>query len=257
MSNKKFSKDIKDSSHHVEQRSKYKEEFEIKVKYNLSAKQKEFIDLAANRKTKIILCEGPAGVSKSYLSILSGLKSLLSGETREIIYSRPILESSDSGSKLGYLPGDRNQKIEPYTQVIGAKLDELLDKADSNKLLIDERVRFEQVNFVRGSSWNSSFLILDEAQNYTRAELVTFLTRLGNYCKAIVLADTAQSDLVNGKRGGFTDIFNKFNDEESKENGIYTFQFSSTDIVRSGLCRFIIEKLQKTTIEPLFPNTKV
>lgn len=250
MSKKKFVNHIKDSSPFVEQRSRYKEDFEINVKYQLTEKQKEFIDLATKKETKILFCEGPAGSSKTYAAILCGLKLLLTGETREIIYSRPILESSDSGSKLGMLPGEILNKTEPYSQVMAAKLDELLDKSDTNKLLADDRIKFEHVNFIRGKSFNSVYMILDEAQNYTKAELITLLTRLGKYCKCLCVGDKSQSDLLNGKRGGFIEIFNKFNDQESRDNGIYTFQFGAEDIVRSGLCRFIIEKLQKTTVEP-------
>lgn len=251
---KKFNKPTKDTSQYIHQKDKLKEEFQIKVRYELTEKQKQLIETINNKETNVVFVSGPAGSSKTFVSVLCGLQQLQSGSIREIIYSRPILESSDSGSKIGYLPGTVSDKIDPYAQAVGAKLDELLDTSISNKLLEDGRVRFELVNFVRGASWNSTYLILDEAQNYTKAELITLLTRLGHRCKAIVLADPMQSDLLNGKRGGFADLFGKFSDAESKDHGIYTFQFGHEDIVRSGLCKFIISKLEKTSVEPMFTH---
>ena len=253
MSYKKLAKAVKDESKHIpNQLEKYKEDFEIKIKHKLTEKQQEFINLVTDKKTQVVFCSGFAGTSKTFLSVLCGLKLLSSGEIREIVYSRAILESCDSGSKAGYLPGQISEKTQPYAQVVGAKLDELLSVGDSNKLLNDGRVRFELVNFARGASWNSIYLILDESQNFTKSELITLLTRLGHRCKCLVLADPSQSDLINGKRGGFIDLFNKFNDQEDKDNGIHTFQFGKEHIVRSGLCKYIIDKLERTTVEPMF-----
>lgn len=258
MSNKKFVKPAKnDQSPHINQRDKFKEEFDVKVKYELTDKQKKLIEIIHDKRTQVVFVKGPAGCSKTFTSVLCGLELLQSGDIREIVYSRPILESSDSGSKVGYLPGDVEAKTDPYAQVVAAKLDELVCQSVSNKLLEDGRVRFELVNYARGASWNSTYLILDESQNFTKAELITLLTRLGHRCKAIILADPMQSDLQNGKRGGFAELFDKFSDQDSIDHGVYTFKFEKEDIVRSGLCKFIIEKLENTTVEPMFSNKNV
>lgn len=258
MSNKKFVKPAKnDQSQHINQRDKFKEEFDIKIRYDLTEKQQGLIKTINDKKTQVVFIKGAAGTSKTFISVLCGLQLLQTGDVREIIYSRPILESSDSGSKIGYLPGSQEDKVEPYAQVVAAKLDELLSQSASNKLLEDGRVRFELVNYARGASWNSTYLILDEAQNFTKAEIITLLTRLGHRCKAIILADPMQSDLQNGKRGGFSELFEKFSDQDSIDHGIHTFKFDKEDIVRSGLCKFIIEKLENITIEPMFSNKNV
>ncbi len=110
------------------------------------------------------------------------------------------------------------------------------------------------VNFLRGASINAKFMIADEAQNFDVKELTTILTRLGKFSKLIVAGDPSQTDLsVNGK-SGFLKMFDLFNDEESRKNGIHCFSFTKDDIVRSGILRFIVERLEaKAVAEPMFP----
>ena len=237
-----------DTSPFVFQRNKCKIEFEIRD-IRFTEKQKELLALIDDKKTKLIFVKGFAGTGKSYIAVYSALKSLLQKKTSDIIYIRPIVESSDS--KLGYLPGTCEEKIFPYSQVLEDKLIELINTPDIKRLKDDNRIHVIPVNFARGLHWAAKFIILDEAQNFNTKELVTILTRIGEFCKVIICADPSQSDLNNGKADSFQKIYNLFNDEESRNNGIFCFEFEEQDIVRSELCRFIVCKINNR-IEKMF-----
>lgn len=236
-----------DNSIVIPQREKINEELYIK-EFPWTDKQKQLINLIEDKKSKLIFISGPAGSSKSLVSIYCGLKFLNNKRVDEIIYSRPILESADSGSKLGYLPGDRDLKAEPYLQVIEEKLLELLSYNQIKRLKNDERIKFLEVNYARGLNIAAKYWILDEVQGYSDKEIVTLLTRIGHASKVIVCADPSQSDLPPNKRGAFEKFTKLFDDNESKDNGIFTFSFDKSDIVRSGLCKFIVEKLENSDI---------
>ncbi len=124
-------------------------------------------------------------------------------------------------------------------------LDELLNETTVKKLQKEKRVSIHPVNFARGMSWNSKAIILDESQNSSLREIVTVLTRIGKYSRAFILADPMQTDLKNGQRGGFGKIFSIFDNKESRDMGIETFEFGTEDIVRSELTKFIVSKLSK------------
>jgi phosphate starvation-inducible protein PhoH len=233
----------KDSSPYVFQREKIDWTLDIR-ELPWTEKQKQLIELVNDKKTRLVFVAGPAGSSKSCVSIFSGLQALNSKKNSHIIYCRPILESADSGSKLGYLPGDLESKVAPYLRVINEKLEELLVKKDIDKLNAENRIEFTEVNFIRGASLNAVFLIIDEAQGYTLAELITLITRIGKYSKVIICADPAQSDLPSSKQGGFVKLWNLFNDPEANEHGMFTFEFTEEDIMRSDLCKYVVRKLK-------------
>lgn len=233
----------KDTSPRVPQRDKISDQLELNIKeLEWTEKQKKLIQLINEKETKIVFVKGPAGSSKSICAVYCGLQALKARKTSHIIYSRPILESADAGSRLGFLPGQLSEKTEPYMRVVNEKLDELLDKTTTERLKKDERVEFTEVNYIRGASLNAVYMILDEAQNWTLNELITLITRIGKYSKVVICADISQSDLPFSKQGGFDKLWNVFNDEESEKNGIYRFEFREEDILRSGLCKFIVEK---------------
>ena len=154
---------------------------------------------------------------------------------------RSAVESSDA--RLGFLPGDADQKLHFFNLPFMHKMEELINEPDSKKLQKDERISCYPVNFSRGMSWDGKCMILDEAQNSSIREMVTVLTRLGMGSKCFVLADPNQTDLKNGSRGGFSKIYDTLDDEKSKDNGIFTFEFTEKDIVRSDLVRFLVGKL--------------
>jgi len=230
-----------DKSPKVHQRDKFKEELKIRD-LNWTEKQKDFIKLALDKNVKTILISGPAGTSKTLLSVYCALHLMQDKKIPEIIYIRSPVESSDS--KIGYLPGDVDEKLQFYNLPFSDKLEELLSKPQIESLNNQERIKIHPLSFVRGMSWNCKGIILDEAQNCTTKEIVTLMTRVGEFSKCFILADPDQTDLPLGKSGGFEKLKNIFNDEESKQNGIYSFEFSEEDIKRSDLVKFIVKKLK-------------
>ena len=229
----------KDTSPKVHQNEKIKESVRIDER-QLTSKQIELLNLLQNKTTKLVFISGPAGTSKTYTSILAGLNLLNQKRVSEIVYVRSIVESSDS--KLGFLPGEMDEKMSPYIQPLIDKLEELLPKHDIDKLKKEERIHGFPINFLRGLSWNAKCIVADEAQNMTKKELTTLITRVGEFSKLFICGDPDQSD-INGK-SGFVPMMNIFDDEESRNNGIYVFKFDEEDIVRSGLVKFILKKLK-------------
>lgn len=231
----------KDSSPQVHQRDKIKDGLNIK-ELKWTDKQKAFIATALDKDTKIMMVNGPAGSSKSILATYCALKLLNEKRISDIVYIRSAVESSDS--KLGYLPGDVDQKLHVYNLPFLEKLDELLPRCEVDKLEKDHRVSTYPVNYSRGMSWNAKCVIFDEAQNSTQKEIITVLTRLGKFSKCFVLADPNQTDLPIGKGGAFERLFELFADDESRANGVKAFQFDEDDIMRSELVKFLVKKFK-------------
>lgn len=240
MKKKATTKEVKDSSPHVHQRDKIGFDLDIKHRSDLTDRQKEFIDLVLDKKSKMIFVKGPAGTSKTYVSILAGLILLQARRMSDIIYIRSIAESASKD--LGSLPGEIGSKISPFLMPLMDKLDELLPKAQVDRLIKEERVHGLPINYVRGASYAAKVVVADEAQNLNESELTTLISRIGEYSKFILCGDPFQSDI--GRKTGFMNLYNLFNDDESKENGIFTFEFTKEDIVRSGVLRYIMEKLE-------------
>lgn len=233
-----------DNSPIIPQRSKFRGTLSI---YNreLTEHQNQFLELAKDKNTKIMFVSGPAGSSKTYLSVLHALKMIDEKKVSDLVYIRSAVESSDS--KLGFLPGEADEKMAPYLQPLLDKLIELLPKNEVDVLQKDGRISSVPVGFLRGLNWNAKVIIADEAQNMTWKELFTLITRVGEFSKVFILGDPEQSD-INGK-SGFIKMVNMFDDEESRQNGIQVFKFTEEDIVRSGLVRFIIKK-SRTDLTP-------
>jgi len=229
-----------DTSPKIPQRDKLKGKLEIKT-LNWTDKQKEFIDLALDKDSKIIFVKGPAGSAKTILSTYVALELLNQRRVSDIMYVRSAVESADS--KLGYLPGEMEDKLYYYGLPFMDKLEELLHKGDIAALAGDNRIQTFPVNYIRGQSWNARCILIDEAQNLTQKELITALTRIGRFSKCFVLADPMQSD-INGKSGAFDAMCQLFADEESKAQGIHYFEFEEQDIMRSDLCRFLVGRFK-------------
>lgn len=229
----------KDKSPLVFQRNKIDNPLSI-IQRELTEKQQRFIDLALDKKVKMLLVSGPAGTTKTYLSVLAALMLMNEKRISDIVYVRSIVESADV--KMGTLPGEADDKLSPYTRPLLDKLDELLPKDHIQYLIKDSRVEGLPVGYLRGLNWNAKAIIGDEMQNLTKKELVTLMTRAGEFSKLFLCGDPQQSD-ING-RSGFQSIFNLFNDDTSKEHGIYTFEFTEEDILRSALVKFIVSKVK-------------
>jgi phosphate starvation-inducible PhoH-like protein len=225
----KKKKHLEDKSPIVPQKHKIKNEIEIHQR-ELTSKQKQFLDVALDKNTKVMFVSGPAGTSKTYMAILTSLILLNQKRVSDLLYLRSAVESSDS--KLGFLPGEADEKMAPYIQPLLEKLSQRIDSIP--------------IGFLRGLNWNARCIVADESQNMTYKELVTLVTRVGEFSKVFILGDPDQSD-INGK-SGFVKMMNHFEDTESRENGIHTFKFDEDDIVRSALVRFIIKKLKQTNV---------
>ena len=211
-------------------------------------KQKEFFRVALDPSTNIVFVNGPAGTAKTLLSVYCGLQLLNMKAADDIMYLRSAVESSDKS--LGYLPGDANEKLRFYNLPFLDKLDELLMESSVQKLEDQKRVSMFPVNFARGMNWKHKCIILDEAQNSSIKEIITVLTRMGEGCRCFILADPMQTDLKSeNTQGGFEGLSHIFSDEESVNMGVYSFNFSEEDIMRSELVKFIIKKLQSLADE--------
>ena len=237
----KNKKHREDKSPIVPQKNKIKSEIEINQR-ELTIKQKQFLDIALDKTTKMMFISGPAGTSKTYISVLAALTLMNQKRVSDILYLRSAVESADS--KIGFLPGEADEKMAPYIQPLLDKLSELTTKSTIDMLQKENRIDSIPIGFLRGLNWNAKSIIVDEAQNMTYKELVTLVTRVGEFSKVFILGDPEQSD-INGK-SGFLKMMSQFEDNESKEHGIHTFKFDEEDIVRSGLVKFIIKKLKQS-----------
>lgn len=215
----------------------------IRIKgLKLSEKQKKFVDIALDPECKIIFVSGPAGSTKTYMAVFAALRQLRQDGELDLLYVRTAIESAEKG--LGALPGTIEDKFNPYMAPLEDKLDEMLPKTTTIKqeLIKSGRVQAMPINFLRGASWLNKIVIADESQNFTFRELVTLITRIGEGTKLFVCGDTMQSD-INGK-SGFNDMIKVFDDDESKEKGIYCFRFNESDIFRSEILKYIVKKLK-------------
>lgn len=219
------------------------EPFDFKFKkrpFSFTNKQKEFISLATNEKTKIILVEGPAGSSKTLLGVYCALLLMKEKKIDNIMYLRSVVESAQKS--MGFLKGDADQKLAFFTDILDDKLSELVESRDIALLKNSQRIETMPLNYVRGCSWRKKFILVDESQNFCSKELLSVMTRIGEGSVMVLAADRTQDDIGNS---GFADIYDLFNDLESKEKGVYTFQFTEEDIVRSEIVKFVVNKFKQ------------
>lgn len=214
----------------------------IKLKnINFSAKQKELLKVIFDRNTKIIFISGPAGTSKTFMAIYGALQLFNMDNSYSLSYVRTIIESADRG--MGALPGDIDEKFDPFMMPLNDKLFELAASSDISFLKDSKVISAMPINFLRGANWTDQIVIADESQNFSAKELITLITRIGNNTKLFICGDPMQSD-INGK-SGFNQIRSIFNDAESAKQGIHSFEFKTEDIKRSEILKFIIKKLDE------------
>lgn len=233
----------KDTSPYVWQRDKINFDFEIR-QLPWTDKQKKLINLILDKNSKCVFVEGPAGTSKTSTVVYTALQLLRSKKISDIIFVRSAVESADS--KIGYLPGTIDEKFEAYIAPFTEKMEEFLDKNTIKRLHTDQRISAMPVNYIRGLHWPAKIIIVDECQNITFRELITTITRLGEFSKIIFLGDPFQSDLPSHKSGGFEKLCHLFNDEESLSHGIASFKFTKEDIVRSEFVKYVVSKIETT-----------
>ena len=198
--------------------------------------QKAYVD--AIRKNDLTFAIGPAGTGKTYLAVAVAVSELLAGRYRRIVLTRPAVEA---GEKLGFLPGDMVEKINPYVRPLYDALNDMLDAGKTADLISYGQIEVAPLAFMRGRTLNDSFVILDEAQNTTRAQMKMFLTRLGYSPKAVVTGDATQVDLPGGAVSGLVDA----RDVLCGIDGIGFCSFSEVDVVRHELVQKIIVAYEK------------
>jgi phosphate starvation-inducible PhoH-like protein len=204
----------------------------------LTEKQKNFFEKMILPSNRITFLRGPAGSAKTFLSVYCALTRLNKNPDLKILYLRSAVESASKG--LGFLKGDIDDKFAPYMAPLEDKIEELLNNYEKDELKKRGALEAMPINFLRGQSWRDKVVIIDEAQNMTRAELVTAITRIGNNTKIFICGDTRQSDI---KSNDFENICELFNDEMSVEKGIINLSFLKKDIMRDKILSFIIDKL--------------
>jgi phosphate starvation-inducible protein PhoH len=204
-------------------------------------KQKEFIKLASDKNTKVIITRGVAGTSKTLLAVYCSLQKIKDKKISEIYYSRVPVEASIHG--IGYIKGTSEEKMSPYTQPMMDKLNELLTEPHVKALLADERIVGVPLGFLRGLNISNASFIMDEAQNCRVEDFLLVMTRMAKFSTLFICGDAQQSDI---KQSGFNKVFEMFNTEEAEKHGIYTFEFGKEDIVRSEILSYIIEQFEKS-----------
>lgn len=210
-------------------------------KFKFTGNQVEFLNTALDPEVKLLFLAGPAGTAKTYMATYAALQILMdSNLEKEILYVRSIAESSDKS--IGALPGDLGEKFGVFAGPFYDKLDELLTGQDVKTLKEKGLIDCMPVNFLRGANWSDTIVIIDEAQNFSRKELITTLTRIGEGSKIFILGDILQSDIANG---GFVEIYDLFNNSQSEENGVNCYSFGNEDIMRSEILKFIVSKLEE------------
>lgn len=234
---------IKDKSPFVFQDSKLKDPLKLRIRDDLTEKQLGLIELIKDKGTKVVFLSGPAGSSKTYTAVQAGLELLNDKRHSEILYCRSAIESASKS--LGFLPGSAEDKLQPYLIPLEDKLLEFLDKGAVDFLKKEQRVKGTVVNYLRGQNFNAKYILIDEFQNFTYDEAVTILTRIGKFTTMVFIGDMMQADIKNS---GFKRMFEIFDNEKSRENGIFCVEFTTEDIVRSGVCRYIVETLEQNKI---------
>jgi phosphate starvation-inducible PhoH-like protein len=177
---------------------------------------------------------GPAGTGKTYLAVAVGVTMLIGGHVDRIVLSRPAVEA---GERLGFLPGDMKEKVDPYMQPLYDALNDFLPAKQVEKLIAEKRIEIAPLAFMRGRTLSNAFVVLDEAQNATTMQMKMFLTRLGEGSRMVVTGDRTQVDLPRGTASGLADAERIL----SGVKGVSFNYFSAKDVVRHPLVARIID----------------
>lgn len=213
-------------------------DFKLRKPFYFKPKHREFYNTILETRSQMCFVDGLAGTAKTYIAVYAALEMLKDSDVEKIVYIRSVVESADKS--LGSLPGEIDDKFSPYAMPMIEKVTEIAGPGTCGMLKSKGLIEAIPVNFVRGLTFNNTCVIVDEAQNMTKGELTTILTRFGRGTKYIVCGDTNQADV---KQSGFADVVKRFDGHDCQNKGIHTFHFGNEEIVRSKILRFICEKL--------------
>lgn len=237
----------KDNSAFVYQGSKI--DFDLKIReYPWTPKQKEIIDTSLSKDHKMTIADCIWGSGKSLMAMYCCLKLLQDRKISNILYIRNIIQSG-SGT-LGWLGGSLTERISPWALVAEQKLNELLPPGQVKRLMAEKIVETHPMSLLRGTSYNACGIIIDEASCAAKEDLMLSLSRVGKFCHVFLIGDAAQADIANP---GFRTLYNIFDDQESKDNGIHCFELQEEiDVMRSEFLRFVMKKVRQG--KRMFPD---
>ena len=198
-----------------------------------TSNQKKIVTLI--KANDLVFVIGPAGTGKTYVSVALALKALKNKSIKQIIITRPVVEA---GENLGFLPGDLQEKIDPYLRPIYDALQDMLPINKIKKYIENKTIEIAPIAYMRGRTLKNAFILLDEAQNTTPSQLKMFLTRLGPNSKMIVTGDISQIDLIKNQKSGLKDAIKRFRNI----NGIEFTTLDNTDVLRHSIVKRILEK---------------
>ena len=198
--------------------------------------QAKYVEMLRNK--EVVICTGPAGTGKTYLAVARAVESLRSEGIRKIVLVRPAVEAGES---LGFLPGDLHAKINPYLRPLFDALGEMIDRDMLRRSMEEDRIEVIPLAYMRGRTLNNAYIILDEAQNTTVAQMKMFLTRMGFGSRIAVCGDVTQIDLPSHKKSGLVDALMRL----KGISGIGTVKLAATDIVRHSLVQQIVNAYEQ------------
>ena len=198
--------------------------------------QQKYLEVMS--KKELVFGIGPAGTGKTYLAVAAAVNELITGRVEKVVVTRPAVEA---GEKLGFLPGDLSQKIDPYLRPLYDALFQTLGFKETNKLIENNVIEIAPLAFMRGRTLNKSFIILDEGQNTTPEQMKMFLTRFGYGSKVVVTGDLTQIDLPKDIKSGLIHTLDILSELED----VGLVRFSSKDVARHSLVQKIVEAYEK------------
>lgn len=211
-----------------------------------TANQRRLVELF--EKNDLLFAVGPAGSGKTYTAIALAVRALKEKQVRRVILTRPAVEA---GEKLGFLPGDMKEKLDPYLQPLYDALNDMIPAAKLSKYMEEGTVQIAPLAYMRGRTLDNAFVILDEAQNTTLPQIKMFLTRMGRNAKFIVTGDVTQIDLPKAGDSGLLRAMKMVDNIQ----GIASVEFDKSDIVRHPLVKHIVEAFEKrATMEDALKN---
>lgn len=209
------------------------------IKTQLRQSQQQYVDQILNN--DITFCSGPAGTSKTYTACYVALKLLSENKIKNVILCKPIQEA---GEKLGFLPGDIKDKIDPYMQSYISNMNKIVGPKITELLIESGIIQFKPLAFMRGDTFDECLMILDEAQNATFAQLMLFVTRMGKSSKVVVTGDISQYDIAKNNIGleSFTELMRDI-------KGVGYHKFTQKDIVRAKILQEVVGRYDKWKLE--------